>query len=457
MRQTYAKQFIPNGVPPVLAFVKNYKDDELGDLADTDVAYGDVWDRSKKRNLSLSNYREGSIRGRFLDNMINDQTYHSKMAMFLHSHFCTSFSMRPAEMYYREFALADLIRTFYQRDFIDILRSVTKNGIMLTYLNGYLNSKEQPDENYGREFLELFTVSIGNYSDPQDIQAAAKMFTGWKLNGPDQSAHSQDDVVFSAHFGNYVSKGAGRTPERALEEMLNLVKGDAMARFISKKLITWYVNSEVTEEYLARVATAFKQRWNLEDAFLALDFTGFEGVMIKSPIDYVIGVVNDFGVQFSSDLEQRYREFNYLQSWMAKIGQQLGEPPNVKGWKAYYTDPMFYKDWITVSSLDVRTQFIAEMLSGSILQLDVMTFAKKAQDPSNVDSLTHHLCGLVVVELPEVVIDEVRTVYLLNGLTSDIWQRAWNRYLQTGDESVVKPRITAAANYILSLPEYHLS
>lgn len=455
MRQTYARFFseLPG---PAISFEKNYKDEELGNLADSDVPYGLSWEGSKVKNLSLSNYREGSIRGKFLEMMITDQTYHSKMAMFLHSHFCTSFSMRPAQVFFREFALADLIRTFYQTDFIDILRKVTTNGIMLTYLNGYLNSKEQPDENYAREFFELFTRGVETYTQ-SDVVAAAKMFTGWRLSGPDQNEHNQEDAVFSHHFGNYVSKGAGRTPQKALEEMLNLVKGDVMARFIAKQLITWYVNSEVTEEYLNRVATAFRQRWSLEDAFYSLDFTGFEGVIVKSPLDFVIGIVNDFAIQFSSDLELRYREYNYLQSWMAKMGQQLGEPPNVAGWKAYYTDPMFYKDWISISSLDVRAQFIAEMISGSILQLDVMKFASKCTDPGDADLLVGYMSSIVAVPLPDVVKTEVRDVHLLNGLTPDIWRRAWNRYQQSGDASVIQPRITAAINYILSLPEYQLS
>jgi uncharacterized protein (DUF1800 family) len=91
---------------------------------------------------------------------------------------------------------------------------MTTDVCMLYYLNGYLNTNTSPDENYARELQELFTVgkeNSPNYSE-DDVKAAAKVLTGWRINNTttiptaffDSTKHHTSNKQFSAFYGNAV-------------------------------------------------------------------------------------------------------------------------------------------------------------------------------------------------------------------------------------------------------------
>ena len=63
-------------------------------------------------------------------------------------------------------------------NFATLLKAVARDPAMLLYLDGVRNVARQPNENFARELLELFTLGEGHYSEA-DIKAAARAFTGW--------------------------------------------------------------------------------------------------------------------------------------------------------------------------------------------------------------------------------------------------------------------------------------
>jgi uncharacterized protein (DUF1800 family) len=126
-----------------------------------------------------------------------------------------------------------------------MVRDITLDPGMLRYLNGYLNTKAAPDENYGRELQELFCIGKGPGSQytEDDVKAAAKVLTGWQIvtseningvttavkpyNKYTLSRHDVTDKKFSAFYNNTVIKGVP-TP-KAGEERLEAEKEiDAM-------------------------------------------------------------------------------------------------------------------------------------------------------------------------------------------------------------------------------------
>ena len=66
---------------------------------------------------------------------------------------------------------------------------------MLVWLDGRTNTKAQPQENFGREIMELFTIGVGNYTEA-DVYAAARVFTGWNLTRPGAAADGSQHYEF---------------------------------------------------------------------------------------------------------------------------------------------------------------------------------------------------------------------------------------------------------------------
>ena len=62
---------------------------------------------------------------------------------------------------------------------------MAKDAAMVIWLDGNTNTKAKPQENFGREIMELFTVGVGHYTEP-DVYAAARVFTGWNLQPSDE-------------------------------------------------------------------------------------------------------------------------------------------------------------------------------------------------------------------------------------------------------------------------------
>ena len=108
-----------------------------------------------------------------------DAQLREKMAFFWHGHF----ACRNLNVFFQQ-GLLDVLRRNALGSFRDMLHEVSKTAAMLNFLNNQQNKKDQPNENFAREVMELFTVGRGNYSE-KDIKEAARAFTGWSsgLNG----------------------------------------------------------------------------------------------------------------------------------------------------------------------------------------------------------------------------------------------------------------------------------
>ena len=115
--------------------------------------------------------------------MINQGTsIHEKMILFWHNHFATeTLDIGDARYVYKHHML---LRKYALGNFKEFVKEITIDPAMLRYLNGYLNNKNSPDENYARELQELFTLGKGpksNYTEG-DVKAAARVLTGYTVN-----------------------------------------------------------------------------------------------------------------------------------------------------------------------------------------------------------------------------------------------------------------------------------
>ena len=119
----------------------------------------------------------GHYGGEWEHRMINSRRpLVEKMALFCHHVFATA-TEKSLEHVYDQI---DMLRKFGLSDLRTILIKLSADPAMLMWLDNQENFKDEPNENYGRELLELFAMGIGNYTE-QDVKECARAFTGWTV------------------------------------------------------------------------------------------------------------------------------------------------------------------------------------------------------------------------------------------------------------------------------------
>ena len=201
----------PQPSPPVKEYVTTTT---VGTIPDGNIVQGTTWINDINNDGTVQSQRRASYKKWWTGVMINqDRSIREKMLMFWIDHFGNEASdVGNANWVYKQH---DLARQYILGNYKQMVDAITKDYAMLRYLNGYLNVASAPDENYGRELLELFTLGKGpgsQYSE-NDVKEAAKVLTGWRVNGTtyttffDSTRHSAANKTFSTFFNNAVITG----------------------------------------------------------------------------------------------------------------------------------------------------------------------------------------------------------------------------------------------------------
>ena len=258
--------------------------------------------------------------------------------------------------------IREILRNNCTGNFKQMVRAVTTDPAMLRYLNGYLNTKSAPDENYGRELQELYTVGKdgGAKYMEEDVKAAAKVLTGWRIDANfnpvfDSTRHDTSNKIFSAFYNNTVITGK-TAANGALEtdEMLTMIfQKPEVAKFICRKLyryFVYYAIDDVVEKNIitplanAFIANNFEIKPVLKLLFSSEHFYDalYIGCQIKSPVDHVVGFLRQYEITIPnavSDYADAYFLYNNMVNQLNNMGQNPVDPPNVSGWPAYYQAP----------------------------------------------------------------------------------------------------------------------
>ncbi len=273
--------------------------------------------------IDTTGTRANSIGDAWIFRMLNTQRpLEEKMTLFWHGHFATGdIKVRnPAWMWKQN----ELFRANAVGNFHDLVLGVSKDAAMLKWLDGDQNHKDVPNENYGRELMELFTLGIGNYTE-DDVHAAARAFTGWRT-------HKDGNFVFLAHDHDTSQKTfLGQTGNWDGDDILNIIlQQPAHATFLMTKLYHFFVDPNPSNDTIQKYASIYTgNNYDLapvlsamfqSDEFLAP--TAFHG-LIKSPAEYVVGSLKLLGITTLPKNPSGY---------LTLLGQQLFNPPNVAGW-----------------------------------------------------------------------------------------------------------------------------
>ncbi|ODT91552.1 MAG: hypothetical protein ABS85_12410 [Sphingobacteriales bacterium SCN 48-20] len=478
--------------------VNNYNDppekkDDVNYYVDEEIPEGQTWITATITNGKNNGRRKNSFKAWWVSQMLNQSpNIREKMVLFWHNHFATETAVIDNAIYiYRH---NELLRKHALGNFKEMVKAITLDPAMLKYLNGNANTKKAPDENYGRELQELFTVGKGpdSHYTENDVKAAARVLTGYRIDNKtftsvfEPGRHDDTDKQFSAFYNNTVIKGRKKEEgKEELDELIDMIFAQPeVAKFICRKLYRFFVYHQIDDKAEANVITPLadvfrKNKYEIKPVLEALFSSDhfFEaanyGGMIKSPVDLVVGFCREFEVKFdnANAVPDQYGLWLQLQQQASSMQQNIGDPPNVAGWQAYYQEPQYDKLWISSDTLPKRNQFTDRMINNGLarskakLVVDVLAFTKdipKAEDPNALIAELSKLFYSVSLSPEEQQFIKVNT--LLSGLTNmqsdHYWTDAWKAFLENPDDKknkdVVVKKLKALYRYMMNRPEYQL-
>jgi uncharacterized protein (DUF1800 family) len=269
-----------------------------------------------------------------------------KLTLFWHGHFATGVSkVRDARMMQRQ---NEMLRAKASGGLRDLLLGILRDPAMLVYLDNGENVKNRPNENFGRELLELFTMGVGHYTE-RDVREAARAFTGWTNDALafhfDAAQHDFGEKTF-----------LGRTGTLDGEDIIDTILAQPVtAEFVAGKLYRFFVRDEVPGVIAADLGQTLRDNGYqikplLKRMFLSRDFysPAAVGTQIKTPVHLVVSTYRKLGLQEVPTIP----DFGRMTS---ALGQSLFNPPNVAGWAGGRT-------WITPSTLLQRGNLLRDVL-----------------------------------------------------------------------------------------------
>jgi len=339
------------------------------------------------------NTRIDDARQRWLFRMVHSQRpLQEKMALFWHNHFATThtkvaggvgavqstkmLALKAGELPGPQGQL-ELFRQFALGNFRDLLVNVARDPAMVVFLDGRTNFKRRPQENFGREIMELFTFGVSNYVE-EDVYAAARVFTGWNLRKATDGRNTDPNTYFEFFYNPnqhdttaktftfpIYGNGDGTIPERAaadgMQDGFDLITALAVhpetARRLARKLWSFFVSElEAADPAFVEAVAAVYLQNNTEMKPVVRYILSSPWFLDASrsyaryawPVEFVVRAIREVGWQGFS--------VNTARTPMANMGQTLFEPPDVAGWS-------LGQGWFSTGAMLARVNFATSLAS----------------------------------------------------------------------------------------------
>jgi len=277
----------------------------------------------------------------WVDRMVNTpRPLEEKMTLFWHNHFATAiYKVRSPYLMFKQ---NQLIRSGAMGNFRDLLMGITQDPAMLIWLDGARSKKDAPNENYGREVMEVFTMGVGNYTE-DDVKAAARAFTGYQIDKAGNSffnanQHDNGSKTFLGQKGNF-----------SPEDIVNILASEpATAKSLARKLFTYFAYANPSEDTVNQIANVFTNTdgnikavvqaiLNSEEFWSAQAYLG----LVKGPVEYLATALRSLGATVTP---------RAAVATLNNMGQLPFDPPSVFGWPDGAA-------WINTSSMLDRYNF----------------------------------------------------------------------------------------------------
>ncbi len=450
----------------------------------------------------------------WLYNALTDTSAHHKIQFFLHTCFTADIQ---ANNFYRGFDYLQKLGLYTSGSYKELAKTMTIDSLMLLYLNGHENTVTSPNENYAREFFELFTIGKGPQDGPDsytnytegDITAASKVFSGWRAGNrtttidfdlnvpvgyPVYSFHDSTTKLFSSKFGSTMIFGASDANDmhREMQDLIDLVfNQDETARHICRKMYRYFVNDHINEEIetdiIEPLASTLKDNdYNLgitlkqlfksqhffdEDDSMSNDET--VGSKLKDPVTLILQTLSlTHQPEFDPITEYlplytyflRNRIILFLFPYM---GMSPFRPPSVAGYPADYQEPGYSKLWFDGSTVIARYNF-GEMLltdtrvilSGNFggVKFDPVPFIEEViSDTYNAETIVNEICNYFLSEMPSADrLDYLLNTVFLDGLPAYDWTYEWGLFQISGNDTEVQLMLSRFFKTLFYTGEYQL-
>lgn len=359
-----------------------------------------------------------------------------KLTLFWHDHFATeAVKVKiPQYMYIQN----DTLRRGGLGSVRDLVKAISRDPAMLIYLDGIRNRAGNPNENYAREVMELFTIGVGNYTQ-QDVAEAARAFTGWVIEGLESRLvlrrHDDGIKTFLGRSGNFDG-----------DDIVDILfEQSQTAVFLCRKLYRHFVYEQADEAIVQELAQVMRDNDYQVRPVLAtlLKSTHFfqrslMGARYKDPMDFLAGTLRMLDWPgFDGNLPRLFRRL------AEQLQMSVLDPPNVAGWPGY-------RSWISTTTLPLRNFFTDRIVDGRRLpyKVDTVAYARSFAEPNDAEKLitdmATHLLPLPVTDKQKEMLLET----LLQGAALYDW------YV---DDPSAPGRLERTLKTILRMAEFQLS
>ena len=420
----------------------------------------------------------------------SEMSIREKMVLFWHNHFVV-FSPGTGR---RRYKYQNLLRENALGNFRTLVEGITIDSAMLLYLNGTQNSRTGPNENYARELLELFTIGKGpavgsgdytHYTE-DDVVAIARALTGWRnysstdienvydrsMSSYVESRHDTDDKQLSHRFDNIVITNESENEyKRVIDIILSKIE---VARYISRKLIRWFVRAELNDDIEVNIVEPmaqiiFQDNYEIKRALRRLLSSEFffdesaKGCMITTPIDHLFKIINTFNVAMPDDLVTLHRIYRHFSVHLEENQMGIFKAPSVAGWPFLYQAPQFDKLWINAVSLPKRQAVVNAFVdgynrNGFRLEIDEISFVEEISDPYDINILINETASLIFsFPLAQEQVDAIKNI-IIPGLPDYEWTIEYGEYVG-GDMSLedsIKRKLKLLLKTMMNMPEFYL-
>jgi uncharacterized protein (DUF1800 family) len=305
--------------------------------------------------------------------------FEEKMTLFWHNHFATAASKVPEIFLFNQ---NQLLRKSALARFDNLLLAVAQDPAMLLWLDGVTNVAGRPNENFGRELQELFTMGIrdvvtgeANYTE-DDVKEVARAFTGWKFYRPRDVTDAYDYrfIVNPPEHDNTAKTIYAGTPYQTSgnlggEDVIQVICARrATARFLVWKLFKFFVypltDSAADHATIEKFADVYLNNNHSIKQLARAIFTSDEFfsdrarfALVKMPVELIVGGLRMLGAIYLPGTSAFQDGANLPLGLLLFLGQELFNPPDVAGWRLGL-------DWINTSTLLNRFTFANLLASG---------------------------------------------------------------------------------------------
>ena len=420
---------------------------------------GDMFSRYYLDSFLEQNHFTEAVRWMYC--MVNSKRpLQEKMTLFWHHVLATAWykSESPPDLVQyivglREIGLSNLKK---------ILVYISKDAAMIDWLDNNQNHSGEPNENYGRELLELFSMGAGNYTE-KDVKECSRAFTGWTHDWivpgyPHGRALGRTKFVFLPEdHDNGIKEFLGESGNFDGEEIIDIIiKQMATAGFICRHLYNFFVADEpqvpswgktipLDPETIDLMVEAYiESNADMKSILRALFHSeGFKQARykhVKSPVEFVVSTVKLAGTH-----QLPMPDLFDLGHTTTAMGQQLLNPPTVEGWHTGH-------EWIDGGTLNERVNFAVNHLnSENTPGVDNVIRSLESKSESNI-SKPQDFVDACLEQAGSMTVGETTLKSLIDFAESDD-----GVLILDGDEQENAFRVTKMLQLIVSAPEFQFA